>query len=124
MKVKVPVRVVIESLEKRLEDNKAVSERNEKAQKEFSRALQDWAKDLTKLGLTPDRASISSWRNEIEITFTMPANVSVPPKPDWDRERELHSSDVEEIQNAVRILKLTEDEYVSASTMKQIGRYL
>ena len=41
-----------------------------------------------------------------------------------DLENELARYEVTEIENAIRILKMTDEEFVNASTFKQVAQYL
>ena len=127
MKVKVPVRVVIESLNKRLEESKANAEKNNEAEKQFHLANRKWAEDFViqfrdVLEVTQVRAR--SYSKDVEVSYTLPEGAVIPEQPTRKFEKVLAGWEVEEIENAIRILNITEDEYVSASTMKQIGRFI
>ena len=83
------------------------------------------AEAVGKLPLEIDDVSYSTWRNSVSISYKVPNGTRIPDEPRLgDLESELGSHEVDEIANAVRILGMSEDEYVSASTMKEIGRYL
>ena len=49
---------------------------------------------------------------------------SIPTKPELELEQELGRWEVDEIQNAIRILKMTDEEVVNATTFKSIAQYL
>ena len=64
----------------------------------------------------------------INIDFYLPANsIELPdePKRDFIQINEWqYREQVEEIENAIRILKMTDEEVVSTSTYNAIARYL
>jgi hypothetical protein len=51
-------------------------------------------------------------------------DVAIPDAPKRETVSTLSYREVEEIENAIRILKMTEEEFVSTSTMKAIANYL
>lgn len=125
MKVKVPVNLVIAGLERRLAENREASARNQIVRDKFDQAKIAWANEVSKLSLEVDDVSSYTWRGTISISYKVPSGTTIPKEPELDRlEPELGNHEVDEIANAVRILGMSEDEYVSASTMKEIGRYL
>jgi hypothetical protein len=50
--------------------------------------------------------------------------VKLPEKPSMELEQELARYEAQEIENAIRILKMTDEEFVNASTFKQVAQYL
>lgn len=125
MKVKVPVNLVIAGLERRLAENREVSARNQVVRDKYDHAKKAWADEVSKLSLEIDDVSSYTWRGTISISYKVPNGTRIPDEPRLgDLESELANHEVDEIANAVRILGMSEDEYVSASTMKEIGRYL
>lgn len=125
MKVKVPVNLVIAGLERRLAENREVSARNQIVRDKYEQDKKSWVVEVSKLTLQVDDVSYSTWRNSISISYKVPNGTRIPDEPELGKlESELGSHEVDEIANAVRILGMSEDEYVSASTMKEIGRYL
>ena len=125
MKVKVPVNLVIAGLERRVAENREVSARNQIVRDKYEQDKKSWVIEVSKLALEVDDVSYSTWRNAVSISYKVPNGTRIPDEPQLGKlESELGSHEVEEIANAVRILGMSEDEYVSASTMKEIGRYL
>ena len=68
------------------------------------------------------------WNNEINIDFNIPAGlIELPDEPqadfvkmsDWQ-----YREQKEEMENAIRILKMTDEEVVSTSTYQAVARYL
>jgi hypothetical protein len=74
------------------------------------------------------RISHRAYNNVVNIDYDVPTNkpnMPVEPKRDFLIVQEHHIADAkEDITNALNILRMTEDEYVSASTMKSIASYL
>lgn len=125
MKVKVPVNLVIAGLERRLAENREVSARNQIVRDKYEQEQKSWAESVSNLSLEVESVSVHRWGNTLSITYKYPNGITLPKEPErGDLESELGSHEVDEIANAVRILGMSEDEYVSASTMKEIGRYL
>lgn len=125
MKVKVPVNLVIAGLERRLSENREISARNQIVRDKYEQDKKSWADKINNLPLEVDDVSFYAWRNSLSISYKVPNGTRIPDEPQLgDLENELAKHEVDEIANAVRILGMSEDEYVSASTMKEIGRYL
>lgn len=132
--VKVPVGKVIKALETKLilieKDfaNQGINE--EKYQKKYD----VWKKQVAKYAVNNFaksenlRVSYRSWSNTVNVDFdvdTKGTDFPAEPQkdysviPDWQF-KEL----VEEINNALNILRMTDEQYVSTSTMKSISVYL
>jgi len=125
MKVKVPVNLVIAGLERRLAENREITARNDQIRAKYDEAQKSWAEQVSKLSLEVDSVSAHSWREQVSITYKVPQGTPLPKEPErGNLESELGQHEINEIANAIRILGMSEDEYVSASTMKEIGRYL
>ena len=74
------------------------------------------------------RTNYRSWQGKINIDYDVPTGLeSFPDEPKRDfvqmAEYEYRNAK-EEITNALNILKMTDDEFVNASTMKAIASYL
>jgi hypothetical protein len=127
--VKVATTKVIKALETKLEDSKKAITNNEKKRKDYEKVEKAYSKEVADLVFKHiSKAEVSAhenWRNELNVTITLPANtVKLPEKPSIDLERELGQYEITEIENAIRILKMTDEEYVNASTFKQVAQYL
>jgi hypothetical protein len=74
------------------------------------------------------RTSYRSWNSKINIDYDVPTGLEGcpdEPKRDFTTMAEYEYRNAkEEITNALNILKMTEDEFVNASTMKAIASYL
>jgi hypothetical protein len=132
--VKVPTAKVIVALEARLvkttneqSTNGAKEEIYKADYKVWEAQIKDWA--LARIEKATNlRSNYRSWSNSINIDFDVPTtegDFPVEPKRDWENRNDWQiKEEVEEIQNALSILRMTEEEFVNASTMKSISKYL
>ena len=132
--VKVATPKVIKALETKLETIKkdyaeqgANEAKFEKARKAWQKEIQDFA--IANIKKAENfRTNYRSWSNNLNIDFDLTVSEKdLPTEPQRDFEQ-LHAHAykeiVEDITNALTILKMTDEETVNASTMKQIARYL
>lgn len=127
--VKVATSKVIKALEDKLASAKKAEVSNEKKRKDYEKTEKAYAKEVADVVFKHiSKAEVSAhenWRGETNVNITLPANtVKLPEKPSMDLERELGSYEIVEIENAIRILKMTDEEFVNASTFKQVAQYL
>jgi hypothetical protein len=132
--VKVATPKVIAALEAKLaslEANLATSQANEEA---FQVANKQYQEDLKAYAIaniadaTNFRVAYRNYNNVVNIDYDVPTNkpnMPVEPKRDFEVVYEHHVNEAKtDINNALNILRMTEEEYVSASTMKSIASYL
>ena len=131
--VKIATTKVIKALETKLaqiQKDKANQATNEE---KFNKAHEKWRKDVAKLALTAinkaeDLSANTRYNGEIHVNFNLPKGaIDLPAEPekDFDTYHEWQYKEmVEEIENAIRILKMTDEEVVSTSTYNAIARYL
>jgi hypothetical protein len=131
--VKIATPKVIKALETKLaqlQKDKANQKVNEE---KFSKAQEKYNKEVAKLALdkiakATDLSAHTRYNGEIVVSFNLPAGtLQLPdePKKDFDTYHEWQYKEmVEEIENAIRILKMTDEEVVSTSTYNAIARYL
>jgi hypothetical protein len=127
--VKVATTKVIKALEDKLDSAKKAVTNNEKKRKDYEKVEKAYSKEVMDLVFKQiSKAEVSAhenWRGETNISITVPANtIKLPEKPSIDLERELGAYEIQEIENAIRILKMTDEEFVNASTFKQVAQYL
>ena len=126
--VKVPKAKVVTALKTRLETSSANSVLNEKIRDENKKALEAWQTKLVAdfaQHLTLESCSFRSWNSTLEVSYKISDRASLPEQPDEvPCEKVLSQWEVEEIENAIRILEMSDEEFVSAQTMKQIASYL
>jgi len=132
--VKVATPKVIAALESKLaelEAKLATATANEEAYqtawKQYQTQLQNYAVANISQA-TEFRVSHRAYNSLVNIDYNVPTNLPnfpVEPKRDFEVVYEhTVTSAREEITNALNILRMTDEEYVSASTMKSIASYL
>ena len=127
--VKVATTKVIKALEDKLEAGTKAITNNEKKRKEYEKTEKAWAKEVSELAYKNiAKAEVSAsenWRGEtnVNIQFATGA-VKFPEKPQIELENELGRYEVQEIENAIRILKMTDEETVNAATFNKLAQYL
>jgi hypothetical protein len=132
--VKIATPKVIKALETKLaelEKNYASQEVNEA---KYQKAYEKHKKDLVAYAVANIkkaenfRTNYRNWNNTLNIDFDLTVSESELPKtPERDFEqigRHDYLSQKEEIANAIRILKMTDEETVNTSTYNAIARYL
>ena len=131
--VKIATTKVIKALETKLaqiQKDKANQASNEE---KFNKAHEKWSKEVAKLALgaitkAEEVRANTRWNGEINVDFNLPKGaIELPaePKKDYETFHEWQYKEmVEEIENAIRILKMTDEEVVSTSTYNAIARYL
>jgi|LauGreDrversion4_2_1035121.scaffolds.fasta_scaffold26000_5 hypothetical protein len=132
--VKVPTAKVITALEARLvkTTNEQTTNGAKEAQyqadyKVWEAQIKTWALARVEKAVNL-RSNYRSWSNTINLDFDVPTSEGdfpVEPKRDWENRNDWQiKEEVEEINNALNILRMTEEEFVNASTMKSISKYL
>ena len=127
--VKVSTTKVIKALEDKLENGKKAISSNEKKRKDHEKLQKAWSKEVAELifkNISKGEVNAhENWRNEVNLTVTLPANtIKLPEQPQMELEQELARYEVQEIENAIRILKMTDEETVNASTFNKLAQYL
>ena len=133
--VKVSTPKVIKALEAtlaKLEKDYTSQEANEA---KFEKAKEKWRKEVQEFAIanikkaTNFRSSYRHYNNTLNIDYDIiiTNEKDMPTEPERDFEiihRHTYSEMKEDITNALTILKMTDEETVNASTMKQIAKYL
>lgn len=127
--VKVSTTKVIKALEDKLEAGTKAIANNEKKRKDHEKLQKAWSKEVAELifkNISKGEVNAhENWRNEVNLTVTLPANtIKLPEQPQMELESELARYEVQEIENAIRILKMTDEETVNASTFNKLAQYL
>lgn len=138
LSVKVQVTMLISALEKSLAERKKRYETQELEEAKFEKSVQAYNASVLKLIKAGkgeiEEASRNSWHrvtknNKGKVAFSvvvmLPAGAlpNEPERPEGYSERE-YKRDYEAISQAVRVLKMTDQEYVNASTYKSVAEYL
>jgi hypothetical protein len=131
--VKIATAKVIKALETKLAQLKKDKANQKDNEAKHKKAMDKYNKELGKLALAQiakaeNLSATTRYNNDVYINFTLPAGtITLPDEPERDFEviqdwnyREM----IEEIENAIRILKMTDEEVVSTSTYNTIARYL
>ncbi len=132
--VKIATVKVIKALEEKLTQFKkdylaqeSLDKKYEKEQEAYKKALIEYALANAKLAQN-FRTNYRNYQKCLNIDFDITVDESKLPKEPVRDYTIIHSSEyndtVYEIENAVRILKMTDEEVVSTSTYNAIARYL
>jgi hypothetical protein len=132
--VKVATPKVIAALEAKLAKIKSDYANQAEYEAKFDKATEKWKKEVLAFALanvktaTNVRSNYRSWSDSVNIDFDVSTKGNdFPAQPERDFDI-IHSHTykelVEDISNALTILKMTDEETVNASTMKQIAKYL
>jgi hypothetical protein len=131
--VKIPTQKVIKALETKLDQIKKDKANQKINEEKFQKAQEKYSKEVAKLALNAiskaeDLSAHSRYNGEIAVSFNLPKGaIELPKEPEKDFESFhdwQYKEMVEEIENAIRILKMTDEEVVSTSTYNAIARYL
>jgi hypothetical protein len=140
MNVKVPVARVIAKLEAKLAQYAKETADYEKAKEKHEADHAKWVKGavaaikkgtLTKTDVCRGNREWSNGQfvdvtKMVSLTYEINANLigAEPEAPDQPSHKHRYSSTVSDIENAIRILQLTDDEHVNATTFKAVSQYL
>jgi hypothetical protein len=132
--VKIPTQRVIEALQKSLDkleldytSQEANEAKYELLRKAWQKEVQDYA--LANISKAENfRTNYRTWNNSLNIDFDLTvSDKDLPKEPEKDFETFSvynYREQKEEISNAIRILKMTDEEVVSTSTYNAVARYL
>jgi hypothetical protein len=132
--VKIATAKVIKALEERLTQFKKDYLAQEALEKKYNKEHEAYKKELIEYALANAklaqnfRTSYRNYSKCLNIDFDITVDESKLPKEPERNYTIIHASEyaetVNEIENAVRILKMTDEEVVSTSTYNAIARYL
>jgi hypothetical protein len=132
--VKVATPKVIKALETKLATIKKDYAEQAQNEAKFEKASEKWKKEVLEFALANIknaknvRSNYREWAKSVNIDFDVDTTgKDFPAQPERDfttMHQHSYNEIVEDIQNALTILKMTDEETVNASTMKQIARYL
>ena len=130
--VKVATTKVIKALEASLEKINKRYEAEEKEQKAYEKEKEAYNKALVEACMknfskATDVRVGSRWNNMINIDFNIPASVvklKEPQQPTRNYWEHQYNEDKAELENAIRLLKLTDEEVVSTSTYNAVARFI
>ena len=132
--VKIATPKVIKALETKLAQVEADYKKQDENEAKFQKSLEKWRKEVAKFATANIskaenlRTNYRSWNKTLNVDFDLTCSEGeFPTEPQRDFEViHLHSYNEmkEELENAIRILKMTDEEVVSTSTYNAIARYL
>jgi len=134
IQVKIPTAKVIKALEIRLAKLEADYTKQDENEAKFQKKLEAWKKDIGKWAIANFskaqdlRTNYRQWNKTLNVDFDIVVSEKdFPAEPVKDYEQ-IHQHSYremkDEMENAIRILKMTDEETVSASTYNAIARYL
>jgi hypothetical protein len=134
IQVKIPTAKVIKALETRLAKLEADYTKQDENEAKFQKKLEAWKKEIGKWAIANFskaqdlRTNYRQWNKTLNVDFDIVVSEKdFPAEPVKDYEQ-IHQHSYremkDEMENAIRILKMTDEETVSASTYNAIARYL
>jgi hypothetical protein len=132
--VKIPTARVIASLEQALNKLELDYTSQEENEAKYNKAYEAWKKELVKFAVSKIekaenlRANYRSWNKSLNVDFDLTVSENeVPAEPEKEYttlHKHTYNEMKEEISNAIRILKMTDEEVVNTSTYNAVARYL
>ena len=132
--VKIPTARVIKALEQALNKLELDWTSQEANEAKYNKAMEKWRKEVAKFAMDRFakaenlRTNYRSWNKTLNVDFDITVNESdFPKEPEKDyvtMHQHTYTEQKEEIQNAIRILKMTDEEVVNTSTYNAVARYL
>jgi hypothetical protein len=134
IQVKIATTKVIKALETRLAKLEADYTKQDENEAKFQKKVDAWKKEIGKWAISQFskaenlRTNYRSWNNSLNVDFDLTVKEGdFPAEPVKDFEQ-IHQHSYremkDEMENAIRILKMTDEETVSTSTYNAIARYL
>ena len=134
IQVKIATTKVIKALETRLAKLEADYTKQDENEAKFQKKVDAWKKEIGKWAIGQFskaenlRTNYRSWNKTLNVDFDLTVDEKdFPKEPEKDFEQ-IHQHTYremkEEMENAIRILKMTDEETVSTSTYNAIARYL
>ncbi len=134
IQVKIPTAKVIKALETKLATVKANYAKQDENEAKYQKAREAWQKQIGKWAIENFsksenlRTNYRSYNKTLNVDFDITTDgKDFPVEPEKDYEelhRHTYNEMCEEMDNAIRILKMTDEELVSTSTYNAIARYL
>ena len=127
--VKVPTKAVLASLKKKLAELQTQNKEYEKQEKAYEVARKAYDVQLQKFRPkgTPEVSIYNGWRSgdttEVTLKWAVPKNL-VPAEPKHGTIECVSDNTLAELESAIRILTMTEELFVGASTFKAVTKFL
>ena len=134
IQVKIPTAKVIKALETKLAKVKADYAKQDENEAKYQKAREKWQKEIGQWAIANFskaenlRTNYRSWNKNLNVDFDITVSEGqFPAEPEKDFEvihTHTYKEMKEEITNAIRILKMTDEEVVNTSTYNAVARYL
>ena len=133
--VKIATPKVIKALEQALAKLELDYTSQEANEAKYNKAMEKWKKEVSAYAIANIkkaenfRTNYRSWNGTLNIDFDLTglsqSDLPVEPTKDFvTMHQHTYTEQKEEIQNAIRILKMTDEETVNTSTYNAVARYL
>jgi hypothetical protein len=132
--VKIPTQRVINALETKLAELEANYKTQDEKEQKYQESLKAWQNSLVDFAIKNFskaenlRTNYRSWTSNLNVDFDIKiAEGEFPAEPKRDFEQihqHSYNEQKEEMSNAIRILKMTDEEVVNTSTYNAVARYL
>ena len=132
--VKIPTQRVITALENRLAELEANYKTQDENEAKYQVKYEAWKKEIGEWAIANYaksenlRTNYRSYNNTLNVDFDIIAKEGTfPTEPEKDFEvihRHTYTEQKQELANAIRILKMTDEEVVNTSTYNAVARYL
>ena len=132
--VKIATAKVITALTDRLAELEANYKKQDEAEAKYQIAIETWKKELFAFAIANVakaenlRTHYRQWNNNLNVDFDLTVKEGEFPAEPTREVEQIHvhtyREQKEEMENAIRILKMTDEETVSTSTYNAIARYL
>ena len=134
IQVKIPTAKVIKALETKLAELEANYKKQDENEAKYQKSREKWQKEIGvwaigKFAKAENlRTNYRSYNKTLNVDFDLTCDgKDFPAEPEKDYEeihRHTYNEQKEEMANAIRILKMTDEETVNTSTYNAIARYL
>jgi hypothetical protein len=134
IQVKIPTAKVIKALETKLAQLEADYTKQDENEAKYKKAHEKWTKELGKYAIAQIakakdlRTNYRAWNRTLNVDFDLECDEADFPKEPQREFEQIHAHVYremkEEMENAIRILKMTDEEVVNTSTYNAIARYL
>ena len=132
--VKIATPKVITALTNKLAELEANYKKQDENEAKYNEALEAWKKELFAFAIANVdkaenvRSNYRQWSNNLNIDFDLTVkegNFPAEPERNYTTlHKHEYETQKEEISNAIRILKMTDEEVVNTSTYNAVARYL
>ena len=134
IQVKIATPKIIKALESKLAELNANFAKQDENEAKYKKQYEKWQKEIAKWAVAQFskaqnvRTNYRSWNKTLNVDFDLITDESdFPKEPEKDFEvihTHTYREMKEEIENAIRILKMTDEEVVNTSTYNAVARYL